>query len=124
MAQDFLDPIPIPRVISTASTKLTDILALLKKHDSVPRIVLNPSPIYYKSVAGKKQEEDLVKWAGRSTGVFGSKSFDDQMAATSRLRPPGSRPPGSDKLVTDSYRLCAKILVRPRGNRSCFDKCK
>lgn len=124
MAQDFTDAIPPPVVVSTTSSSLPDILSELKKYTHIPRIVLNASPTSPTTLAGRKQEQELIRWANSSVGVWEKRSFDEELAAMHALKLPGSKPPGSNKLVTDTHRLCAKILVKPRGNRSCFDKCK
>ena len=126
--------LPDPFVVSfpeTASVAAIEKALSLPQNRAQPRLVLHMYPDYITNVAevGKMQDSQAA-WAADSVGRhsdFAAELLVDRKLP--ELDEAAWHPEEEEeqrKLTTtilQNTRLCADILQRMRGNRSCFDKC-
>lgn len=130
-------PVPRPHIISapeTVTMKGLEKLLSQPENAAAPRVVLHVYSSFKTKATVKQDEESLltyqVQWAQDSVGRF--LSFE-QEALIDRKLPEvdmAEFDPESELIqrnlahdIVQNSRLCANILQRMKGNRSCFDKC-
>jgi hypothetical protein len=108
---DYLLPTPAPHIVTTnnSDSTLSSLLSLLSLHQHRPRVVLSIAP----TTAGAAA---VARWAVSSGEQELSESLGFKFPSRGMLQE-------STEGLLD-IRLCRNIFLRPRGNRSCFDKCK
>lgn len=93
--------------------------------DSKPRVVLdfifNPLETSSKSMA-MESLPSILEWALDSVGVYGS--YEAELSLYFPL--PMMNVPLNifQRGIVKNVRTCASIFQEPKGNRSCFDKCR
>lgn len=129
------NPVPEPFIMSfpeTVSIVALEKALLMPQNQANPRIVLHIFPETY---LGKNKEIEALQtqhtaWAADSVGKF--MDFPAEVLVDRKLpeideaawQPEEEElQRGLTKNVLQNTRLCANILQRMRGNRSCFDKC-
>mmetsp|Transcript_2796 Transcript_2796/g.4216 ORF Transcript_2796/g.4216 Transcript_2796/m.4216 type:complete len:608 (+) Transcript_2796:311-2134(+) len=121
--RDYNISVPEPLILTTTATRAPQILSLLHQYTEHPRIVLNVVTATSSSspVVAQKLEDKLKSWADGSNDWM---PYVEEIEHVAFLKAPNDNIPTLNESVHSTVRLCNKILQIPRGNRSCFDKCK
>ena len=132
--RDYSDDVPDPYIIpfgKKASFQIIEKLLLSDKVQNQSRVVIDISPTYRGEDTNKNDPRilDTIKWAQDSVGLY--KTFDEE--SKKYLEIPSIYHRYIDQRYYKDYllvnkikketRLCDRIFMQMKGNRSCFDKC-
>jgi hypothetical protein len=132
--RDYSSIIPDPYVVpfgKSANFKTIENQLLSNKVNNQSRLVIDISPTYRGENTDKNDERilDTIKWSQDSVGLY--KTYDEESAKY--LEIPSIYHAYIDKKyykdnslvnqINKETRLCARVFMQMKGNRSCFDKC-
>lgn len=136
VARDYASATPLPEPFVVSFPETASIVALekalsLPQNQAQPRLVLHMYPEATTEVAQiRKMQDSHAAWASDSVGRhtdFAAEVLEDRKLP--ELDEAAWHPEDEEAQrtlttkVIRNTRLCADILQRMKGNRSCFDKC-
>jgi hypothetical protein len=116
VSEDYKLSPPAPQVITSTNSSYEHLLALLMHQDHHPRVVLQ--------ILSSQLPVDALAALERKVALWANSSGDQAPPLPYPARGVFEENPTNPLPFFGDIRLCRSIFQRPRGNRSCFDKCK